>query len=130
MTRTAIPVWRGSVSTVFDFARELLVVEHGGRGEVSRVSVALPVEPPMSKARRLSELGVGVLICGAISRPLAVLVASRGIRIIPFVRGPVDRVLGAYLSGGVMNGDFRLPGISPGARRRWRGGWGRRGHGG
>ena len=112
------------ISTVFDFAVKLLVIEIQGNREVSRSETALPSEHLISRARRLSQLGISVLICGAISQRLAVLVASVGIQIIPLVSGSVDKVLSAYLSGQLINGRFLLPGYLPGARRRWRHGRG------
>ena len=123
-TRLAIPTWEDAVSTVFDFAARLLIVELEDNREVSRTEIPLPAEPPISRGRRLSQLGVSVLICGAISQTLAAVVAGMGIQIIPFVSGPVDTVLPAYLSGQLINGRFLLPGYLPGARRRWRRGRG------
>ncbi len=125
--KIAIPIWKDGVSTVFDFAGRLLVVQVEGNREVSRTEIGLSAELPISRAGRLSQLGVRVLICGAISQPLAAVVASTGIQIIPFVSGSVDRVLSAYLSGQLINGRFLLPGYLPGARRRWRRGRGFRG---
>jgi len=123
MRKVAIPVWKDAVSTVFDFSARLLVVELEGNREVSRTEIALPAAPPISRARRLSQLGASVLICGAISQPLAAVVASMGIQIIPFVSAPIDTVLSAYLSGQLINGRFLLPGYLAGARRRWLCGW-------
>lgn len=127
MRKVGIPVWGDGVSTVFDFASRLVVAKVEGTREVHRAEVPLLPGKPTSRARRLVEQGVSVLICGAISRPLAALVSSAGIQIIPFVSGPVDRVLAAYLAGELARGGFLLPGYSPGARRRWRHGRGFRG---
>ena len=123
MKKIAIPIWKDGISTVFDFAGKLLVIEMQGNQEMSRTETALPAESVISRARRLSQLGASVLICGAISQPLAAVVASMGIQIIPFVSAPIDTVLSAYLSGQLINGRFLLPGYLAGARRRWRCGW-------
>jgi len=122
--KIAIPIWEDGISTVFDFAGKLLVIEIQGNREVSRTETALPAEHLTSRARRLSQLGVNVLICGAISQQLSALVASTGIQIIPLVSGHVDKVLSAYLSGQLVNSRFLLPGYLPGARRKWRHGRG------
>ena len=124
MRKIAIPIWKDSVSTVFDFANRLLVVQTQGNQELSRSEIDISAELPISRARRLSQLGINVLICGAISQQLAALVASVGIQIIPLVSGSVDKVLSAYRSGQLINGRFLLPGYLPGARRRWRHGRG------
>jgi len=126
-TTVAIPVWGDQVSTVFDFARNLILVDIGASGETGRTEIAL-AGPPVMRAARLAQNGAGVLICGAISRPLAQMVAAHGIEIIPFVRGSVQEVLEAYLAGGLRGPRFLLPGFRPVAwwvprgGRRFRGG--------
>ncbi|MCK4388797.1 MAG: NifB/NifX family molybdenum-iron cluster-binding protein [Desulfobacterales bacterium] len=108
--KVAIPAWAGQVSTVFDFARSLVLVEvHGGK-EANRSQIPLDEGPSILRAGVLSRLGVKVLICGAISRSLATVVAGYGIEIIPFVSGMVDEVLDAYLTGRLAEARFLLPG--------------------
>ena len=124
MRKIAIPIWKDSVSTVFDFAGKLLVVQMQGNQELSRSEIDISAKFPISRARRLSQLRISVLICGAISQQLAAFVASVGIQIIPLVSGSVDKVLSAYMSGQLINGRFLLPGYLPGARKRWRHGRG------
>jgi predicted Fe-Mo cluster-binding NifX family protein len=124
--KVAIPAWAGQVSTVFDFARSLLLVElHRGK-EVSRSEIPLDESPSISRAGALSHLGVKVLICGAISRSLATVVTGYGIEIISFVSGMVDEVLDAYLTGRLADARFLLPGYpaSPTTFRKRRGGFG------
>ena len=78
------------------------------------------------------KLGVEVLICGAISRPLAEMITDSGIRLIPFLSGDVEEVIQAFLAGNLPNSAFLMPGCC-GRRRRFRSGRGRgaqRGRGG
>lgn len=124
MTTVAIPVWEGEVSTTFDFARKLLVVEVDGGREISRKEVILGDEFVERKARIMRDLAVEVVVCGAISQPLAQAVSQAGIRIIPYVCGHSTMVLGAYLCGRLAEPQFLQPGCRPGARRRWRHGGG------
>ena len=126
-TRLAIPVWQETVSTVFDFSRRVLLIDVEGNREISRRDTSLPDEPALQRAARLSRLGVQVVVCGAISQPLAWFVTQAGIRLVPFVSGPVDEVLAAYLCGRLADPRFLLPGSPPTARRRWRLGRGFRG---
>jgi predicted Fe-Mo cluster-binding NifX family protein len=65
----------------------------------------------------LVELGVGTLVCGAISRPLHDMVASQGIRVVPFVTGDLDKVVQAWLNGELARDAFCMPGC---CRRRHR----------
>ena len=123
-TTLGIPVWDDQVSTTFDFARKLLIVAAEGEREVSRKEAVLGDEPVDRKARKLRDLGVQVVLCGAVSQPLAQAVFQVGIRIVPYISGQVDDVLGAYLCGRLSEPRFMQPGCRPGARKRWRHGCG------
>jgi len=121
--KIAIPVWNGNLSNVFDFAGRLLLVEIENAREVSRSEVPLQAESLPERAGRLKQLGVNVLLCGAISRALANMVTESGIQVLPYVTGRVDDVLQAYLTGQLVQPQFTMPGYWPGARksfRRWR----------
>lgn len=112
----AIPTWNGKVSPVFDVARRLLVANVGGDAEVGREEVAIEETGLMARATRVTQLGVDVLICGAISVPLEEMLASAGVRVIPYVCGPVEDVLGAFVSGRLADGAFLMPGRCWGPR--------------
>jgi predicted Fe-Mo cluster-binding NifX family protein len=118
--KVAIPVSSGRVSTAFDFARRVLVIECQNGLEVRRHELILEEEIPLNRARRLAALGVGVLICGAISRSLAEHLAGSGIEIIPFVSGRVEEVLAAYLAGELESAQFLMPGSTYEERSEWR----------
>lgn len=117
--KLAIPVWQSRVSPVFDSAERLLIleVEHGR--ELSRVEHPITGLPATKRARRLSELGVDVLLCGAISRPVSQMMAACGIQVIPWVSGDVDDLLAWYLDGKPLERRFLMPGC--GHRNRFRG---------
>jgi predicted Fe-Mo cluster-binding NifX family protein len=123
--RIAIPSWNDRVSPVFDAARRLVVVDIENGLERARHQESLQEELPTRRARQLAQLGVNVLICGAISRLLAALLAASGITLIPWTAGPVDEVLTAYLAGRLPDPRWTMPGC--GGRRRHRGGCGPRG---
>lgn len=123
-TCIAIPIWRERVSTVCDFSRRVLLVDVQVKRELSRSQVLLSDEPALQRAVRLKRLGVQVLICGAISQPLARFIKQAGIKLVPCVSGPVDEVLAAYLCGRLTDSRFLLPGSQPAERRRWRNGRG------
>jgi len=120
-TKIAIPQWQGQVSTVFDFAGKLLLIDVDGQKEIDRSQIDLPEEPMPQRAARLKNLGVDVLICGAISRPLAFMNTGAGIELLPYVTGPVDDVLNAYLAGELTEQRFTMPGCKEGDRKGFRG---------
>jgi predicted Fe-Mo cluster-binding NifX family protein len=118
--KLAIPVSSGRVSTAFDFARRLLLLECEDDREISRTELVLEEAIPVNRARRLESLGVRVLICGAISRSLAEHLTSVGIDVIPFVCGRVEEVLAAYLVGELESAQFLMPGSTAEERKEWR----------
>ena len=125
--KVAVPEWQSRVSPVFDVAAQVVVVELDHNAEESgRHTESLGNTSAQERARRLAELGVDVLVCGAISWPLEALLASAGVRVISLVCGPVDEVVQAYRNGTLEDGQFAMPGCCRNrqrsqARRRCRG---------
>lgn len=101
-----LPVWQGRVSGVFDFAGEVLFVGAGESGVESRRSVELKDETGPERVALLRELGVEAVICGAISRPMACMLAGNGIEVFPQVSGEIDDVLEDYKAGRLCRSEF------------------------
>ena len=129
--KLAIPIYNDNISNVFDFAHRLLLVDIENGKEANRSEVALENQLLPQRAGQLKNLGVDVLVCGAISRVLANMVITSGIQVLPYVTGEVDDVLQAYLTGQLVKPEFSMPGCWPGARKgfgrrrrgcQWRGG--------
>ena len=121
--KIAIPVWNNCVSSAFDFAKRLLLIDIKNGSESKRIEIPLEKESDLQKAGRLKNLKVDVLICGAISRSLASHVESFGIEVLPYVLGSVEEILKAYMTGQLDRPRFTMPCSWPGARkgfRRWR----------
>ena len=124
--KVAVPIWETRVSSVLDFSQKLIVVELEGGSERNRVEVALSGRSILEKVAELREFGVEVLICGAVSQPMASVATGCGIQLLPYVTGKVDEVLDAYRTGRLGLRRFALPGRWSGARRSmrgWRGGY-------
>jgi predicted Fe-Mo cluster-binding NifX family protein len=119
--RTAIPIADGRISPVFDVARRLLLVDIENEREVRRTEQVLEEMELAARARRVAELGVELLICGAISRPLEAMLLSTGVDVVPQTCGPVEDVLRAFASGQLTEQAFVIPGCC-GHRRQSRGG--------
>ncbi len=114
--KIAIAIWQNQVSNVFDFAGAILLVESKQGKEIARRSIDLDGRSGIEKAAFLLQIGVEVLICGAISRTSAAWLNGSGIRIVPFVTGPTEQIVAAYLAGSLHQPQFVLPGC--GGRRR------------
>jgi predicted Fe-Mo cluster-binding NifX family protein len=116
--RIAIPQWQGRIAPVFDVAGHLLLVDVEERRETHREDCRLTKTELSARAAELLNSKSDVLICGAISAPLQLRISASGIQVIAFICGPVDEVLAAYLSDGLGNPGFAMPGCR---RWRWRG---------
>ena len=119
--RVAIPTFQGRVSPVLDVAEHLVVADVENGVATSRREETLREAGPALRAKRVSDLGVDALVCGAVSQPLEELLLSVGVQVIPQMCGAVDEVLQAFLSGRLADSEFLMPGCCR-QRRRFRGG--------
>ena len=118
MMKTAFAYWDDRIAPVFDIARRIHVVEAASGRIVAETGEVLVDDLPAQKALRLVELGVGTLVCGAISRPFHEMVAAYGIRVIPFVAGDLSEVIEAWLTGDLERDTFAMPGCRGRGRGR------------
>ena len=108
--RIAIPVWEDKVSPVLDTASRLLIVDVEDRNEARRFQIYLDEQDLSRRCLRIRGMEIGILICGAISRPFERMLAASGIRIIRDISGQSEEVLKAHLRGELLNSDFLMPG--------------------
>jgi len=124
--KIALPIWNNRISPLFDTACRVLIwsVEGGSDGECGEHD--LRGLHPMMKVRRIKELGADILICGAVSNPVAYLVESADIKLVPWVSGPVDEVIEAFRTGQLDKPRYFMPGCGRMRGRHGRPGAGRR----
>jgi predicted Fe-Mo cluster-binding NifX family protein len=116
-TRIAVPEWDGRISPVFDAAEHVWVLEIVDRREVTRHCVGLAHYNLDLRAAQLAQLGVEILVCGAISQPLHRGMTALGIRVIDGVCGETSAVMDALLNNGRIPPSLRLPGSASNLRR-------------
>ena len=119
--KVAIPIWDERVSPVMDAACRLLVVEIVDDREVARTVVDIPQADIRYRADFLSQLGIDVLICGAISQQFEQIIAASGIKMLPWRCGWGNEIIAAYSNRTLQNGSFLSPGCRRQQRRRGRG---------
>jgi predicted Fe-Mo cluster-binding NifX family protein len=119
--KAAFAAWDNRIAPVFDVVQQVHLVDAEDGQVVSETKESLADDLPVQKALRLADLGVGTLICGAISRDLHEMVAANGIRVIPFVAGDLRVVIQAWLTGGLDRNAFAMPGCCGRGRSRGRG---------
>jgi len=118
--QVALTIWNGRISPVFDVARQILVVDIQAGREIARRVEVLPGTDLQAQAERFWEIAPQVLICGAISGAMVGLLENKGVEVIPFIAGPTEQVLAAWLAGELSASDWGMPGCC-GRRRRCRG---------
>jgi len=118
--KTAFAYWENRIAPVFDTARQIRVVETESGQIVGETQEMMPEDLPLPKALRLVELGIGTLVCGAISKPVSGLVTAYGIKVIPFVTGDLREVIQAWFNGNLEYNAYAMPGCCGHRRRRRR----------
>jgi len=108
--KVALTIWEDRISPVFDVAQTLLIVEFYDGKIVRRFSETMLPEKSSCLAGWLKDLGVDVLICGAISHFPASIIESGGIQLQSFVGGKVEDVLSSYITGLQITTIYSLPG--------------------
>jgi len=114
--KVALTVWQDRISPVFDVAQTLLIVELHNREIIKRFSEPMVPELSSRLAGWLKDLGVEVLICGAISHLPSAIVEAEGVQLLSFVGGNIEDVLKAYMDGMPITSIYALPGC--GRRQR------------
>lgn len=111
MAKAAFASWNDRIAPVFDVSRSIHLVETEGGRIVRQKAVGVAGDMASLKAACLAELGVGTLVCGAISKPLQVMIAAYGIQVISFVAGDLQEVIQAWAGGRLgVSDDYIMPG--------------------
>lgn len=126
----AIPIWEGRVSPVFDVAQRLALTTIESGTAVNTAEMTLPPQDVPARVKLLAERNVDVLLCGAISGCVMRLMEQSSIRVVPYVCGPVEQVLNAFLENRLVERGLLMPGCgcgrgpgNGGRQRRRRRGW-------
>jgi predicted Fe-Mo cluster-binding NifX family protein len=110
--RVAVSIWQERISPVCDVAEHFLVVDFEGTQTEEHGTVTVQPHKLLRRVEALREVGTEVVICGAISRVLETAFRSSGIRIVPYVCGPVDKVVRAYAEDRLNERRFIMPGCA------------------
>jgi len=114
--KTALITWNDRIAPVFDTALEAVVIETEQHEITGRETIRLPDGNPLDKIISLVNVGVSVVICGAISNPFRYQAMAYGVAVYTFIAGDVDAVIEAWLGNKLDRNAFALPGC--GRRRR------------
>jgi len=120
MMKIAFAHWENRIAPVFDTAGQIYVIDAESGHIVTEAKEPLAENSPVRKVLRLVELGVGTLVCGAISRPMYELVSAYGIQVVPFVAGDLSEIIQVWLSGNLDSDTYTMPGCGGRGGRRFR----------
>lgn len=116
--KIALAIWNGRVSPVFDVSRQLLVMDVENGKVVNRVNVHFSSDHSVHKVRRLVDMRVDLLLCGAVSRQIAALLDANQIQRQDFIAGDIEEVTDAFLRDALPNAEMSMPGCFNGRNRR------------
>lgn len=108
--RTAIPVFMGRVSPVLDTCTQIGILESGRNQEIVLRTVPVKGNSIYERAGEIKKLGVGVIICGAVSDAFFNLLKESYIDLVCGISGDVEDVIEAYFKGTLVQARFRMPG--------------------
>jgi predicted Fe-Mo cluster-binding NifX family protein len=118
--KIAIPIRGTRISPLFDVAKRIELLDIGPDETVVHREAYTETADPIEKTMRLIERGTDVLICGAISWPLELMLTSRGVQVIPNTCGPAKEVIAAFVAGCMTEESFLMPGCTGQRRCRCR----------
>lgn len=107
----AVPVFLDRVSPVLDTCHRMALIDPGAGDPREPRTVCCEAVSLSERVSELKRLGVGTVICGALSEAFANLLEVGKIRLISGVSGEVREVLEAYLNGRLNDERFRMPGF-------------------
>lgn len=106
----AFATWDNRIAPLFDAARQLHIVKIDAGAITSEHCERLRSDTPARKVMHIAELGVDILVCGAISKPVHAMLSAQGIRVISFVSGDLRDIIRAWLTGNIGDNSFAMPG--------------------
>lgn len=109
--RIAVPVFRGRVSPVLDNCTQLRILESGGKDATDSPAIPMKNASLFERADEIHQLGIGLIICGAVSDSFYNLLRQAGIDLICGITGDIDEVIDAYWRGMLEQPRFRMPGF-------------------
>jgi predicted Fe-Mo cluster-binding NifX family protein len=115
--KTAFTVWNDRISPLFDVSGEIHLVESEAGRIKAQSRVCLDDPMPALKVRRLADMDVGMLVCGAISRMAQDMVTAYGIELVAFINGDLDTVMDAWQHDKLRADVLRMPGCKSPFRR-------------
>jgi len=95
----ALPVFQDRLSPLLDEAHKFIVITLDNGMVIERTVVEMSENSPFIKIEHLKEMGVTVILCGAVSDTLAKFIVERELQLFSWLAGTVDEVIDQYING-------------------------------
>jgi predicted Fe-Mo cluster-binding NifX family protein len=115
----AVPVYQERISPLLDVAKKFAVFEIE-KGEVKqKITLDIHTDDEPQRFEKLKEMGVSVIIGGAVSCFVSEIIREKGIKLLSWITGPVDTTIELYIKDAIKPFRGEMPGTT-GCRRRRR----------
>lgn len=115
--KVAVSSYKERVAPVFDTANEFteFIIRSEDEREIMNpdwIQRHFSSNWPLPRALELIDMGISVVICGAVSKSYREAIQAYGVEIISFVSGDIDNVIKAYLDERLESPAFKMPGCN------------------
>ncbi len=100
----------GRVSPVLDTCTQLCVLALDGAQGNTQPVISLRGGSIFERVAEIKKLGIGRIICGAVSESFFNLLGEAGVDLICGITGDITEVTEGYRNGSLHQGRFRMPG--------------------
>jgi predicted Fe-Mo cluster-binding NifX family protein len=94
----AMPVFEERISPLLDVSERFALFEVKDKMITQKIIININAETDRMRIHKLKELGVAVIISGAVSRYLSYIIDENGIKHIPWISGRIDEVIKSFLN--------------------------------
>lgn len=109
----AVPVFQDYISPLLDVSSRFAIFEIAGGEIVQKIVLSINEENELVKIDRLKELGVSTVISSAVSGHISQIICDRGLKLIPWISGPVDEIIDRYITNSPLPCCAGYPGGCP-----------------
>ncbi len=110
--KIAISSSGNTIATTFDFGDEVVVFECMNKKVTDKQRFNLKNTFVFMRTTELKDLGITVLICGAISNSAVFMLQHHGIEVLNGITGEIDTIINEFLHGNINQPRYRLPGFT------------------
>ena len=93
-----MPVFQDHISPLLDVSNRFAIFEVAGGEIIQKMVLSINEENELLRVDRLKELGVSTVISSAVSGHVSRIICDRGLKLIPWISGPVDEIIERYVS--------------------------------